>query len=218
MVCVEDLCIIESEVDSDAVGEDSESDVDMVKDSDTVITEDSDPIEDSEVDSDAVEDSDSIVDVDSDVVEDSDIEIPDWDTVGWVKYDDLYWSEASSETMTFENANIYCKNMGARVPTINELRGVSTCAISMIGGLCGFTDVCTVIPDCWSSCDVMCEIIEGKLYNIFNDDIIKLGSSTIGEENINGNMIKYNVYINFIGGQIAKTDDYNKLINFRCVK
>lgn len=224
LICVEDVCKIGSGVDSDSVGEDSESDIDIVEDSDSiVIDEDGDSIEDLEVDYDAVEDSDSIVIdenddsiVEDDVIEDLDVETPDADMVGWTKYNDLYWSEASSETMTFKNANTYCKNMGARVPTINELRGVSTCEASSFDGDCKFTEECSSIPECWDGCEKICAPM-GYGYGFFKDQI-ELWASTIGVETNNNISTSYYIYINFLYGSMTKTIDIDKLIYIRCVK
>lgn len=85
-------------------------------------------------------------------------------------HDGLNWSDASSDSMDWDNAITYCENLGGRLPTISELRTlIQNCPTTETGGKCGITDSCLSSTDCWNdSCD-RCEYDESGKYSVFGD-------------------------------------------------
>ena len=77
-----------------------------------------------------------------------------------------YWSDASREKMTWDDAKTYCENLKEggfndwRLPTIDELRSlVKNCKDTMTGGACRITDKCrtsSCFDDALSKSDCWC--------------------------------------------------------------
>jgi hypothetical protein len=58
------------------------------------------------------------------------------------------WSEKAN-LLTYEQAVTHCAGLGARLPTISELRTlVVECPATAAGGACGVTDACTSSSEC----------------------------------------------------------------------
>jgi len=85
-------------------------------------------------------------------------------------HDGLNWSDASSSSMTWNEAITYCEDLGGRLPTISELRTlIQNCPGTETGGECGVTDSCLSSGDCWNDpCDG-CEYDETGKYSVFRD-------------------------------------------------
>jgi len=70
------------------------------------------------------------------------------------------WSEKSNNEMTWDDAVTYCKNLGGRLPTIDELRTlIQNCPATETGGECGVTDECLSF-DCQNDACDGCENAE----------------------------------------------------------
>jgi hypothetical protein len=84
----------------------------------------------------------------------------------------LNWSEPSVDYMTWSAANSYCENLGGRLPTVSELRGLlRNCADSELSGSCGVKDDClkdTCKDNTCNGCGFDFEN-PGK-YSVFGDD------------------------------------------------
>ncbi|HNT26934.1 MAG TPA: DUF1566 domain-containing protein [bacterium] len=73
----------------------------------------------------------------------------------WVTYAGIEWSPLRTRRVTWESAKNYCGAMGARLPTINELRKIIiNCPQTEYGGVCKASDPDCLRWDCWSEgCD-----------------------------------------------------------------
>ncbi len=71
--------------------------------------------------------------------------------------DDLEWSPLSENKMKWQSAKDYCEAMGARLPTINELRKIIiNCPSSAAGGSCKVSYPDCLFVSCWSE-DCRCD-------------------------------------------------------------
>jgi hypothetical protein len=83
----------------------------------------------------------------------------------------LKWSDRESY-FTWYEANTHCQNLGARLPTISELRAIiKNCSAIEIGGSCGVTDSCLSNNSCWDNSCAGCPRDNNNLvkYNDFGE-------------------------------------------------
>jgi hypothetical protein len=99
-------------------------------------------------------------------------------------HDGLNWSDASSDTINWDEAVEYCKDLGGRLPTISELRTlIQNCPATETGGECGVTDSCLSSSACRdSSCDGCSggSSNHGK-YSVFGDTGFFWSSSVLSD-------------------------------------
>ena len=128
------------------------------------------------------------------------------------EHDGLYWSDASSSSMTWDEAIIYCENLGGRLPTISELRTlIQNCSATETGGECGVTDSCLSYGDCWNyACD-KCKYDESGKYSVFGDANWFWSSSEPSDDTDRA------WDVSFDGGSVGGYDK-NLYNDVRCVK
>lgn len=98
------------------------------------------------------------------------------------EHDGLNWSDASSYSMTWDEAITYCENLGGRLPTISELRTlIQNCPATETGGECGVTDSCLSSADCWTDPCGGCEEDETGKYSVFGDTYYFWSSSELSD-------------------------------------
>lgn len=79
-------------------------------------------------------------------------------------HDGLFWSDMSDDRMLKHDAEVYCENLGGRLPTISELRTlVKNCPATETGGLCKVTNDCLSYTDCWTDICEGCPFDESNL-------------------------------------------------------
>lgn len=93
-------------------------------------------------------------------------------------HDDLNWSDASSIGMTWDEAVIYCENLGGRLPNITELRTIIiNCPGSMTGGACAVNEPDHLSHSADYSDDCFCNG-SAESYSALGDKKIALLSSS----------------------------------------
>ena len=104
------------------------------------------------------------------------------------KFSHLEWSEKASNTMWWNDAVEYCKNLDEggytdwRLPTISELRSlIRNCSNTQIGGKCRVTDTCLSWDDCRDSACNGCSYDESGRYSRFGDTGWFWSSSTFSD-------------------------------------
>lgn len=127
-----------------------------------------------------------------------------------------YWSEVSSENMTYSEAVAYCQNLADgpwQLPTINQLRTlVRNCSYTETGGECPVTDSNhgpfggTQLANCKCSSDDF-----SGMYSVFG------GTETLWSITDN-NFGSSHWVINFIYAEINFYSDTNNVAAVRCVK
>jgi hypothetical protein len=81
-----------------------------------------------------------------------------------------FWSDISNDTMNWEDALVYCENLGGQPPSISELRElIIACSGTIFDGECEVTDDCLSYNDCWNSACKGCENNNYLEYSIFDD-------------------------------------------------
>jgi Nucleosome binding factor SPN, SPT16 subunit len=100
----------------------------------------------------------------------------------------LIWSDKPSEMMMLDDAQNYCDNLVEgviddwRLPTIGELRTlIVNCPATEPGGVCGVTDECLLIDNCWARTDCKCrygEAAYSKFHSKFMYELISSASKT----------------------------------------
>lgn len=125
----------------------------------------------------------------------------------------LCWSDASSDSMTWDPAKAYCKSLGGRLPTISELRTlIENCPGTETGGECGVTDSCLSYGDCWNnSCDSCSEADDGR-YSVFGDTYWFWSSSELSD-NADGVW-----YVDFDYGYVNFSSKDNLIPRVRCLQ
>lgn len=83
-------------------------------------------------------------------------------------YGGLNWSDPSPEEMSQDEAEIYCYNIGGKLPTISELRIlIQNCSATVTGGLCKVTDDCLNYTACWGEVCMGCD--QSDSHSVFDD-------------------------------------------------
>ena len=100
----------------------------------------------------------------------------------------LIWSDKPSEMMMLDDAQNYCDNLVEgviddwRLPTVGELRTlIVNCPATEPGGVCGVTDECLLIDNCWARTDCKCrygEAAYSKFHSKFMYELISSASKT----------------------------------------
>jgi len=86
------------------------------------------------------------------------------------KKDGLLWSDRSSAIMDHSTAMEYCKNLGGRLPSINELRKTLTmCPPAESKGACKVTVNCLHRKNCRTSPCNGCPTATSGRYSVFGD-------------------------------------------------
>ena len=121
------------------------------------------------------------------------------------------WSDVSSDEMTQNDAIDYCKDMGARLPTIDELRAlIQNCPFTETGGACMVTHSC-VSEGCWNKGCEGCDLdVLGK-YSVFGDTTLFWSSTVYAPLTDRAWVVRF--YRGGVGYN-GKTNDYN----VRCVR
>lgn len=90
------------------------------------------------------------------------------------------WSE-EKEDLTIDAAKEYCSSIGARLPTISELRTlVVDCETTKAGGTCGLTDTCSSSVTCYD--DHACANCGDGGQSVFGGDNHFWSSTPFGNE------------------------------------
>ena len=133
-------------------------------------------------------------------------------------YNGLNWSDASSDTMIWDEAKTYCLNLGGRMPTISELRTlIKNCPGTVTDGECGVTDDCLISYPDTDSCDndACLECIYGNygkgIYSVFGDESYFWSSSKVADSTVNIWII------DFYDGSINSIYTKNSTFYTRCV-
>jgi hypothetical protein len=125
----------------------------------------------------------------------------------------LCWSNASSNSMDWDNAITYCENLGGRLPTISELRTlIQNCPATETGGECGVTDSCLSFDDCRNDPCGGCEHDESGKYSVFGDTGWFWSSSEQSEHS------DYAWVVEFSGGYVGDGYESYHLFHVRCVR
>ena len=141
------------------------------------------------------------------------------------------WSTLSSDTMYWDDAVDYCRNLTEcgysdwRLPNINELRTlIKNCPGSQTDGSCTVKDSACLSSSCWSS-DCRCEYREnngGYYSKLGDDDNVRLWSSSTESDT---DCAWYAWYVNFNSGSVGNVNwifhEPNNILedyNARCVR
>ncbi|HSW60801.1 MAG TPA: DUF1566 domain-containing protein [bacterium] len=123
-----------------------------------------------------------------------------------------FWSDISNDTMNWEDALVYCENLGGQLPSISELRGlIIACSGTIFDGECEVTDDCLSYNDCWNSACKGCENNNYLEHSIF-DDIENLWSFSELSDTTD-----YAWYVYFKNGSVNQSIKASKHY-VRCVK
>ena len=142
-----------------------------------------------------------------------------WDSSGC----GYQWSDRSSNTMTWANANTYCANLTEggftdwRLPNINELRTlIQNCARTVTGGSCFVKDPGCLSKECFNTSPSYCQCstdFSGK-YSKFGETDTFWSSSTQSDD------INNAWGVNFAYAALVYLEKSGKYANFyvRCVR
>ena len=121
------------------------------------------------------------------------------------------WSDVSGY-INWDDAKIYCQNLGGRLPTISELRMlIWNCPATEIGGECRVSENCSSFLDCNDNACSGCSSDETGKYSVFGDTRLFWSSTSQSDNNDRAWLV------NFIAG-IVGGDVKPSLYNVRCVK
>lgn len=139
---------------------------------------------DDEDNTDTTADSDSIaLDTDADFEEINKI-CPE-DNKFCHPHDGLSWSDVSVDyNIIWDDAVIYCENLGGRLPTISELRTlIQNCPATEPDGSCGVDDDCLSAEKCWSELcrDCNYDSENPHKYSVFGDQGYLWSSSKLSD-------------------------------------
>ncbi|HPM47251.1 MAG TPA: DUF1566 domain-containing protein [bacterium] len=128
------------------------------------------------------------------------------------EHDGLNWSDASSDSMPWDEAITYCENLGGRLPTISELRTlIQNCPGSETGGECKVADDCLSFEGCYSDQCNGCEKTNSGKYSVFGDTYWFSSSSETSE------YTDFAWHVSFNGGQVGNSGK-NSSFYVRCVQ
>ena len=134
----------------------------------------------------------------------------------------LTWSAKALNTMNWETASLYCKNLTEsgysdwKFPTISELRTlIQNCPGSQTGGACAVSDPDHLASSNWSD-DCYCEYKEnnGGYYSKLGDDntVYLLSSSVLSDDSMRAWLV------HFYNGSVSGNDRKNNRYYVRCVR
>ena len=128
-------------------------------------------------------------------------------------YDGLYWSDAPSDKMTWDDAITYCENLGGRLPNITELRTIIiNCPGTMTGGACAINEPDHLGDSDHSEADCCCDG-SAESYSALGDSKGTYFWSS-SEQSVNA---EYAWHVNFAYGSVYSNFKYN-LYYVRCLK
>jgi hypothetical protein len=79
-----------------------------------------------------------------------------------------HWSDKVN-MLSYAQAEAHCASLGARLPTISELRSlIVECAATAPGGICGVTDTCSSYATCWG--EGACIVCGDGGLSVFKDE------------------------------------------------
>lgn len=94
------------------------------------------------------------------------------------------WSNISTDHMIWDDAVVYCENIGGRLPTISELRTlIQNCPATEPEGSCGVIDECLSSEECWSELcrDCKYDSENPNKYSVFGDNGYLWSSSKLSD-------------------------------------
>jgi hypothetical protein len=124
---------------------------------------------------------------------------------------DVLWSDISSVSMGWFEAEEYCKNMGGGLPSINNLRSIiENCPVTETGGSCSAVDSCQGYGDCLNSfCSQGCANSSEGIYSKFGDTETLWSNQAMSEE--------ASLIVIYENGKITNDHHFHKN-KVRCVK
>lgn len=125
----------------------------------------------------------------------------------------LHWSDASSEFVLWDDAIVYCEELGGRVPTILELRTlIQNCPATEIGGECEIPESCFSIETCSNeSCNgCECREFSASQYSVFGTEGYLWSRSELSEDLV--------WIVGFACGSVGFYPKSSDFINVRCVR
>ncbi len=137
----------------------------------------------------------------------------DYTADGWAIYAGLEWSPRSTSSMKWDKAEEYCAALGARLPTIDELRRlIINCPDTASDGLCPASDPdCLNSQECYVGQPCQCKREDGP-FSVLGDDLYALWSSSESSD-LEGLFW----YVSFIDALVLPTVG-GTYISFRCVR